>query len=380
MCGARPNFHPEPPAPPPPPNTPPYPPNAHSSWHARLPSLARYVHQNGPKAGPCTGSVDTALLRRCYYGAWGAIIVRFPLPLPRARRLAGTESQVLSTCAGPGQAQDRRPPPPSTEALCQPPPPPPPSTVLDKDAHQSGSPPVHRGRFDNNRDRARQWRGCSVRVKTGEAIAISFAHGQRTSIYVFPPMPGLTHTRTHYCETNGQQLSFRVSESSSVGHQTRQSMSDANRRLSAAQGERKRHILLPFTTVSSPRQPRRALSQGPVKDRHKCHLSHAHTHTHSECWGPTAPQSPGGQDSGRDSPTASQGAEGGACAHRPGVPTSCATQRLRSCACEKGDVFLWTGMPPDVFAGGHTASVASLPPRSGKVGRRTGTRRAGLRP
>ena len=32
---------------------------------------------------------------------------------------------------------------------------------------------------------------------------------------------------THYCETNGQQLSFRVSESSSVGHQTRQSMSDA---------------------------------------------------------------------------------------------------------------------------------------------------------
>jgi hypothetical protein len=41
-----------------------------------------------------------------------------------------------------------------------------------------------------------------------------------------------TRTPTHYCETNGQQLSFRVSESSSVGHQTRQSMSDANRRLS----------------------------------------------------------------------------------------------------------------------------------------------------
>ena len=79
--------------------------------------------------------------------------------------------------------------------------------------------------------------------------------------------------RTHCCETNGQQVSFRVSESSSVGHQTRQSMSDANRRLSAVQGERKRHILHPFTTVSSPRQPRRALSQGPVKDRHKWHLS-----------------------------------------------------------------------------------------------------------
>ena len=84
-----------------------------------------------------------------------------------------------------------------------------------------------------------------------------------------------THTHTHYCETNGQQLSFRVSESSSVGHQTRQSMSDANRHLSAVQGERKRHILHPFTTVSNPRQPRRALSQGPVKDRHKCHLCSA---------------------------------------------------------------------------------------------------------
>ena len=82
-----------------------------------------------------------------------------------------------------------------------------------------------------------------------------------------PCIQGGSHT--HYCETNGQQLSFRVSESSSVGHQTRQSMSNANRRLSAVQGERKRHILHPFTTVSSPRQPRRALSQGPVKDRHR---------------------------------------------------------------------------------------------------------------
>jgi len=45
------------------------------------------------------------------------------------------------------------------------------------------------------------------------------------------------------------------------------------RRLSAVQGERKRHILHPFTTVSSPRQPRRALSQGPVKDRHRWHVS-----------------------------------------------------------------------------------------------------------
>ena len=59
-----------------------------------------------------------------------------------------------------------------------------------------------------------------------------------------------------------ESLGFQVSESSSLGHQTRQSMSDANRRLSAVQGERKRHILNPFTTVSSPRQPRRALSRG----------------------------------------------------------------------------------------------------------------------
>ena len=87
------------------------------------------------------------------------------------------------------------------------------------------------------------------------------------------PRTELARTHTHYCETNGQQLSFRVSESSLVGHQTRQSMSDANRRLSAVQGERKRHILLPITTVSSPRQPRRALSQGPVKGRNRGHLS-----------------------------------------------------------------------------------------------------------
>ena len=82
---------------------------------------------------------------------------------------------------------------------------------------------------------------------------------------------------THYCETNWQQLSFRVSESSSVGHQTKQSMSDTNRRLSAVQGERKRHILLPITTVSSPRQPCRALSQGPVKGR-------THTHVRVRTW------------------------------------------------------------------------------------------------
>ena len=59
--------------------------------------------------------------------------------------------------------------------------------------------------------------------------------------------------------------------SSSAGHQTRQSMFNASRRLSAVQGERRRHILHPFMMVSSPRQPRRALSQGPAKDRHRCY-------------------------------------------------------------------------------------------------------------
>ena len=82
------------------------------------------------------------------------------------------------------------------------------------------------------------------------------ASGSDNVCYVRSPL-----RHAHYCETNGQQLSFRVSESSSVGHQTRQSMSDANRRLSAVQSERKRHILLPVTTVSSPRQPRRARTQ-----------------------------------------------------------------------------------------------------------------------
>ena len=89
--------------------------------------------------------------------------------------------------------------------------------------------------------------GCLTEDRIGRGVG-----GWHGRMALEPP------PHTHYCETNGQQLSFQVSESSSVGHQTRQSMSDANRRLSAVQGERKRHILHPITTVSSPRQPRRA--------------------------------------------------------------------------------------------------------------------------
>ena len=74
-----------------------------------------------------------------------------------------------------------------------------------------------------------------------------------------------THTHTHNLRKHSKKR-FWLSENPRqlVIRQDKQSMSDANRRLSAVQGERRRHILHPFTTVSSPRQP-----------------AHTHTHTHT---------------------------------------------------------------------------------------------------
>ena len=77
-----------------------------------------------------------------------------------------------------------------------------------------------------------------------------------------------THAQTHDCQQTDEHnakpgCQFLVSWSSNKT----QSMFNASRRLSAEQGERRRHILHPFMKVSSPRQPCRALSRGPAKDR-----------------------------------------------------------------------------------------------------------------
>ena len=80
-------------------------------------------------------------------------------------------------------------------------------------------------------------------------------------------------TKRFWLSENPRQLVIR---------QDKQSMSDANRRLSAVQGERRRHILHPFTTVSSPRQPRRALSQGSYTHTHTRARTHTHTQTHTQ--------------------------------------------------------------------------------------------------
>ena len=85
-----------------------------------------------------------------------------------------------------------------------------------------------------------------------------------------------THARKHTHTTVNKQTSTTPSldvNSLSAGHQTRQSMFNTSRRLSAVQGERRRHILHQFMKVSSPRQPRRALNQGPAKEIHRCRLS-----------------------------------------------------------------------------------------------------------